>query len=248
MRGALQPLLAQVGWTERAGESWRVQSLRGKLIEFQALEADDLATLERAARLGRSWLGADGPADPRSVPPSLRSAAVRSAARRGDARLFDLIERRLRSESDPAVREDLAHALASFLQPGLAMRARELVLSTDLHLAERSVILRANIAEPELRVANWDFVVEHQKELLARLPSLAQQFLPWFQGGCSEREATDLESAVAPSASTVSSIPFQLSKALERTRVCAAVREVQAPSVAAFLARPGRAPRPSAAR
>jgi alanyl aminopeptidase len=248
MRATLRPLLAKVGWTERAGESWRVQSFRAKLIGFLALEADDRESLDRAARLGRAWLGADGPADPDSVTASLRQPALRAAARRGDARLFDLIERRLRTENDPGVRYDLASALASFLQPALAARTRELLLSPDLHLGERDAILRGNVAEPELRVANWEFVVRRQKELLERLPGIAQQFLPWFQKGCSEAEAKELESGIAPSASSVPSIPFQLRKALESTRVCAAVREVQTPSVAAFLARAGRAPRPSAPR
>ena len=240
MRASLRPLLARAGWANRPGDSWRVKDFRAKLIDFLALEAHDPEVLDRAARLGRTWLGLDGPANLGAVSADLRGPALRAAARSGDGRVFEVLEQRLRAETDPAVRYDLASALGSFLQPELAARARALILSPELHLEERMGILRSHVETPELRAANWEFVVQHQSELLQRLPAISQQFLPWMQAGCSREEEAELEHALAPSARVVSSIPFQLSKALEATRTCAAVRVAQSPSVAAFLARSRR--------
>ncbi len=240
MRASLRPLLARAGWANRRADSWRVKDFRGKLIDFLGLEAHDRQVLDRATRLGRTWLGLDGPANPGAVSADLRGPALRAAARSGDARVFAVLEQRLRAETDPAVRYDLASALGSFLQPELAARARALVLSPELHLEERLGILWSHIGTPELRASSWEFVVQHQSELLQRLPAMSQQFLPWMQAGCSREDEAELEQALAPSARVVSSIPFQLSKALEATRICAAVREAQTPSLTAFLARPAR--------
>lgn len=235
MRAQFRPVLARLGWSPRGGESTQLRTFRATVVEFLALDAGDSDVLARASRLGRAWLGSDGRLHPEAVPPDLRDAAARAMGRAGDARTFDLLEERLKAAGDAATRYSLVMAMASFRQPELAERARALAVSPDLRHWERVVILRAHALTPELRVESWRWVVTHLDALGSTLAENSAQNLASMQMGCSEAEADQLSRDMEPLARSNPGLPYHLKKAVEKTRLCAATRAVQAPSVAAFL-------------
>src|SRR5215813_7961694 len=113
----LRPLLTELGWSARPGETARLRVLRAKLIGLLAVDAGDPEVLAHAARLAKDWLGTDGVLHPEALDPDLREVAMVAAARTGDAALFDLILERFRASSYPSVQGALARGLGAFLQP-----------------------------------------------------------------------------------------------------------------------------------
>ena len=238
MTARFQPALARLGWSGRRDESPLVAELRSDVIQFLALDAGDSEVLSRAARLGRAWVGQDGRLHPEAVSPDLRDVSVRAAGRAGGKSEFDAMEARLLASDESTVRLALAGGLGSFLQPELAERARTLVLSTKLRLWERFRILFFQAYTPELRTGLTDWLVAHQEPLGASMAESDVQLLPELLTWCAESDAARVNADFAPLARTYPSLPFQLRKAEERVRLCAASRAVQAPSVAGYLAGP----------
>jgi ERAP1-like protein len=249
MRRELRPALGRLGWKPRKGEPYREMTLRSDLIAFLALDAADPDVLARAAALGKGWIAAGGKVEQGGVPLDLRDSAVRAAGRAGDAATFDALERILRSSDDGHVRMTAVEGLAAFVEPGLAARAQELILAPGLHSIERWLLIERHATTPELRDPLRRWIVAHQQELPTVLPDTKLHRLPDLLVGCSEEASEQLAGSLGGLAKNVPAFDYSLRKAQERTRVCRAVREIQAPSVASYLARQrGPVEHPSAPR
>jgi alanyl aminopeptidase len=248
MRSLYRPVLARLGWKAKAKEAARVHAFRQWVIEYMALAADDKKVLERAAALGRAYLGSDGKLHPEAVAPDLVSVAVKAAARTGSAALFDTILERLSSAEDSTVREHLLAGLAAFTDPQLSERARQLTFDERLRINERMNILAGQAgAGPALRAgagvgqrpqrAAWEWVVRNFETLAPRLPPAYVRFLTLMQGGCSEEEATELKQKLGPAMARYPGGPYSLAKAVEKTRLCAAQVSAQRKSATEFFAK-----------
>ena len=236
LRRELRPALDRLGWSVRKGEPSRVTLLRSDLVRFLALDAGDPDVLARAAALGRRWIDAGGKIERGAVPPDLRDSCVRAAGNAGGTATFDALERILRGSDDSNVRYTAALGLAASNDPGLAARARELVVAPGLRSNDRWLIIQQHAKRPELREAMRRWIVTHQKELPAVLPERKLSYLPEVLAGCSEDVSEQLAS-LGPLVKETPGLEYFVQKAREQTRLCVAVRQVQAPSVAAFLTR-----------
>jgi alanyl aminopeptidase len=237
MRAQFRPVLARLGWATHEGESARVRKLRSDVIKLLALEAADPEVLARAAQLGRAWVGKDGRVHPEAVDPDLRDVAIRAAARTGGEAEYETMASRLSASDDATVRRALALGLGSFLQPELAERARALTISPTLRLWERFSILFPQAFTPELRKGFTEWLVTHQEQLAGLMAEADKQIIAELVNGCSAEEAARVSTDFAPLARSAAGLPFQLRKVEERVRLCGAAREVQAPSMAGYLAR-----------
>ncbi|HWM87880.1 MAG TPA: M1 family aminopeptidase, partial [Kofleriaceae bacterium] len=214
MRALYAPVLARVGWKPRPGEPARVQIFRRWLIEFLALSAGDRQVLERAAALGRAYIGTDGKLHPETVDRNLVSVAVRSAARLGTAELFEAILARMLAENDSNVRENLLSALAQFTDRDLGERARGLAFDPRLRLNESVVILTSQVGNVELRPGAWAWVKRNFEKLAPRLPPAYVQFFAYAQGGCSDDAALELERFFTPRVGPYPGASYTLGKAI----------------------------------
>jgi len=244
VRARLRPLLAELGWSARPGETARLRVLRAKLIGSLAMDAADPEVLARAAKLAKDWLGRDGVLHPDALDPDLREVVMMAAGRTGDADLFELILERLRASSDPSVQGALARGLGGFLQPSLVARARQMELDGKLRLWTRIKIALSQLEAPELRTDNWRWTVAHQRELLDVLPEGAQHYLPFWNQGCTEQAGEAIPGELALTLARTPGVGLNVRKAQESARICAAVQAVQTPSVHAFLTRRDAVARP----
>jgi alanyl aminopeptidase len=245
-RARLRPLLSELGWATRPGETARLRVLRAKLIRTLAVDAADPEVLARAARLGRDWLGSDGALHPEALAPDLRDVAVVAAARTGDAALFEVMLERLRTVQDASVQHVLATGIGAFLDPALAARARQMELDGKLRFGIRIEIASSQIAALELRPDHWAWGVAHQRELLEVFSEFAQQYLPLWKHGCTDEAADALPGELALVLARNPGIGLNLRKAQETARLCAAVQAIQTPSVHAFLTRRPEGPQRTA--
>ena len=90
---------------------------------------------------------------------------------------------------------------------------------------------------PELREALRRWIIAHQNELPTVFPERSLSHLPEILAGCSEEASDQLATSLGPLEKAMPGLEYFVGKAQEQTRICRAVRQVQAPSVAAFLSR-----------
>jgi alanyl aminopeptidase len=235
MRTLHGPALARLGWTARPSEPAQVQSFRAWLIDYLAFDAQDRSVLERAAGLGRAYLGSDGHLHPEAVDRNLVPVAVAAAARTGSAELFETMVQRLNAAQESTMREILLTGLGQFTDPQLAERARDLSLGDGLRVNERADIPASQIRTLELRRGVWAWVKSHFDRLAQRMPQTYVQFIALAQAGCSEAEAAELGQALGSRLEPYPGGPYTLAKAVEGTRVCAAEVAHQRPSVSQFF-------------
>jgi hypothetical protein len=81
------------------------------------------------------------------------------------------------------------------------------------------------------------WLVAHQEQLAGLMAEGDKQIIAELVNGCSTEEAARVSTDFAPLARSAANLPFQLRKAEEAVRLCGAAREVQAPSMASYLAR-----------
>jgi cytosol alanyl aminopeptidase len=241
MRALYGPVLARLGWKARAKEPARVSTFRAWVIGYLALTARDGAVLERAAALGRAFIGTDGRLHPDAVDRNLVPTALRAAARLGSAELFDVMLQRLIRETDSTVRDSLIGGLAAFTDPALAERARALSFDERLRVNERASVVFVHSETPELRSSAWAWVKKNFDTIAPRLPPSYVRELAYVQGGCSQEDASELEQALGRKLEPYAGGPYAMAKVIEYTRLCAAQVAAQRKSATEFFARKGRA-------
>ena len=242
-RALLQPALKRWGSTARSGERGQIAEFRPELLTNLALEFNDPAVLKPASAQGRAWLGVGGTPDPAAVPPDLRVVALRCAARTGDAQVHAAMVKALNGTVDRVVRKDLVEGLASFVDPVLAGRSRDLLLAPGLTAHERFELLEDQSKTLEQSQATWAWVVANQTPLSRLLPENLLARIPEFQKGASPADAAALRTAFTDSTRAAGSgLSYQIDKTGEEIDIRAAVREVQEPSLASALG-PGRVPK-----
>jgi alanyl aminopeptidase len=239
LRSLYAPVLARIGWKSRPGEPERMRIFRPWLIDMLAFSARDSAVLTRAAALGTAYLGTDSRLHPEAVEANLVEVALRAAGRLGSPQRFETMLQRLWAAEDSNVRQALLGGLSQFTEPGLGERARALALDDRLRVNERGDVLHAQVAEPDLRPAAWEWVKTHLGEFAHRLPETYVQFLAFAQRGCGEADAEDLERSLGPEMEAHAGARYTLAKAAEATRVCGALAEHHRASVARFFAGTG---------
>jgi len=235
MRSLYGPALARLGWTAKPDEPERQTLHRAWLIRVLAVDASDRSVLERAAALGRAYLGTDGRLHPESVQPDLVGVALQAAGRTGDRALFQTMLDRLKASDDSNVRENLLGGLAQFPDPALAQQARELSMQEGLRVNERGFVLRGQVFTRDQRPAAWQWLKDRFDAFARRMPNTYVQYLPLAQQGCGEADAQDLQSSLGPHLAGYAGASYSLKKILEKTRVCGALVERQAESARQFF-------------
>jgi alanyl aminopeptidase len=236
MRSLHGPVLARMGWTPKPGEPARVQAFRPWLIDYLAFDAQDRTALERAATLGRAYLGTDGRLHPEAVDPNLVPVAVAAAARTGSTEVFETMVQRLRATEDSNARRVLLDGLAHFPDPDLAERARWVSMEKGVRASEVGIVAAYQAFRmPELRPGAWAWFKAHFEEVAPRLPRNIPQLIANVQQGCTEDEATELEQALGSRLEPYPGGLYTLAKAVEETRVCAAVVARQRQSATEFF-------------
>lgn len=221
-----RPVLARLGLKpKRPDEDGETRQLRARVLSFLALSMNDQAALDKAAALGRAYLGfgKDNQLHPEAVEPSLVGAALAAAVRKDGAPLADALMKLLDDSEDALLRGRVISALASATDPALAARARALVLDPRLRANERLTPLFIQASQPETREDTWTFVQERYDDIVAALPDTHRGALPWAtESFCSEEQAQAVEAFLAPRAEKLPGAPRNLASALESIRLCAA--------------------------
>jgi len=192
--------------------------MRRELVRFAA-PYDPVLSAE-ARRLSLAWLR-----DRAAISPLLVDVVLVTAARTGDAALFDAFMAAMRTTTERDVRASLLLALLTFEDRALADRGLELLLDPALDGRESWNTLWYAARLTPMRRATHDF-------LMAKFDALAKTVSPYAPGGwpefanglCTSRDRAEVDAFWQPRLAKYEGADRELAMALESIDECVRLR------------------------
>jgi alanyl aminopeptidase len=231
LRKTLGRALNRWGLVKKAGEPEAVSFLRPRLLYRLANEGRDAALRGHAQQLARDYSR-----DPASIDPALATNALRLAAMRGDAAMFDEYSRRFETTQIPADRQRYLVSLGEFRDPALVQRALAYALSSKTRPQEvltiPSVVSEGDLKNEDLA---YQWITGNYGTIVKRIPPDVGAFLPQFADGCSEERLERAKAFFADPAHQVEGTLKELAKVADSVTNCVSLRKREGAAVAEFL-------------
>jgi aminopeptidase N len=232
VQSVFSPLFRELGVEAPSGarEADDLRALRATVVDLVGNVGNDQNVPATARTALDRALSGQGALDATAA-----RAIIRTAARRGDQQLWDRLLEASRDASSPGERYRYLYALASFEDPALADRGLNLSLTTEVRSQDTSLYLGRFIENPAIRARAWAFVKQHWTELEPRFKiaggdsNLVRSLGSFCDNTAREDVRAFFSSHKLPAASRA------LDQTLERIGNCVAIRERQAPQLAAWL-------------
>ena len=225
-----RPILDDIGWNPRAGESDEQKRLRATVVSALGTLARDPEILRGSRELTDKILE-----DPASVDSSLVDVVVGLAALEGDAALFERMKAARASAKSPHDYYRYLYALLAFEDPQLRSQALKLALSSEMRNQDLPGYVGGMLDRPEGQAEAWEFIKSHWSEL-------RKNFTPWGGAGivgstgrlCDPKQREDVRQFFA--ANPVPASERSLKQALERIDMCIEFRTLQSQNLKSWLA------------
>ena len=231
LRKTLGPALQRWGLVKKAGEPEAVSFLRPRLLYRLANEGRDATLMAAAQELARDYAR-----DPASIDPALATNALRLAAMRGDAGLFDEYRKRFETTQIPADRQRYLLSLGEFRD--VALVARALAYTLDSKTRPQEVLtIPSVISDGDLKNEDLPFrwMTSNYAAIVKRIPPDVAAFLPQFADGCSEERLERAKAFFADPAHQVEGTQKELAKVADTVTNCVSLRKREGAAVAEFL-------------
>ncbi len=230
VRGQLRPMAAELGWQAAPGESEERHSTRGYVLYTLGYAGGDPQVFEQARALVERHLRQGAEADP-----TLMENAVRLAAIRGDAALYDRYLEQARKVEAPEERWRYQEALTRFRDPALIQRTLEYTLSPEVRIQDTGRMLASVFNNPAGRPIAWQFLKVHFEGLQGKMGrSLRSGGILRNTGGfCTAAERDDVLKFAADR-----NIPTDnrgMRQTVERMNNCIDLKSAQQERLATFL-------------
>lgn len=213
--GLLREKFQHLGWDSGAKESDDTRLARAALFRGLALIARDPAvTTEAAARMEQMWAGETG------LDPNLLDTASIAAARGGDAKSFDALIARAKTETDPAVMRRILVSLASFESAALRKRVVALVLDESVvPMQDVMTYFGALMGNTAARDDAFAFTVDNWEAIRKRTaaPMLTRRFVESL--GALTHKRAEVEALFDKHAVSLEAVPAALRQTRERLRL-----------------------------
>jgi aminopeptidase N len=225
----LNPMLAELGWTPKAGEPDERKRLRSSLVGILGDIAQDDQTLRKARELTELALR-----DPNAVDATLLDVVVPLAAKRGDAALLQKFKAAIAAAKSPGEYYRYLYALIAFEDPALAKEAYATALSPDMRAQDLPGYIDSMFEKPERRAEAWQFAKSNWDEL-------RKKFTPWGAAAivgstgalCDAKQRADVQQFFA--AHPVEASDRSLKQALEKIDMCVELRTLQTQNFSSWL-------------
>lgn len=237
-----RPALARLGLLNESlpanEHSSNAALLRGEVVWFMALDANDPSLRKELSRLGQTYVGygADGKLHPELLDPNLIRVSLIVAAQELRVPFFDALVTHLNQSKDAVFRNHVINTLAFQTKPELTAKVRALFMDDKLKKREASRLLYRHSYRVANREAIWDWATVRFDDILKRIPRSHQGSLPWLAGTfCSLKKRDHVQSFFKPRIASLEGGPRSLANVLENIEICAAtVERHRADAVAYF--------------
>ena len=230
VRDLLRPAAAELGWNPAPNESEERRSMRAYVLYTLGYAGGDPQVFEQARALVDRHLKQGSDADP-----TLLETAVRLAAIRGDAALYDQYLERARKLQAPEERWLYQQALTRFRDPALIQRTLDYTFSPEVRIQDAGRLVGPIFENPAARPLAWQYVKSHWSEVQARMGlSLGGQRVVRAAGTfCDAASRDDLQKFAAEH-----NVPAQsrsMRSTLERINNCIDLKSAQQERLALWL-------------
>jgi aminopeptidase N len=156
LRGFLSPILKDVGWEPKPGESDEQRTMRGRLFNALGYDARDPEVLAQARKIADKVLD-----NPSSVDRQLAGGAMALAALNGGQDFYDRVMIALKNPKSPEEYYMYLFTLPQFSDPKLLQRTLDYSISPDVRSQDALGVLTSVLGNPEGQKLAWDFVLTH---------------------------------------------------------------------------------------
>jgi puromycin-sensitive aminopeptidase len=231
VRGRIGPVVADLGWIPRSGESELTKQLRGELIGAQGKLGNDPAIQQRAAELYLEYCN-----DATAVDPNIVPSLILILAHTGDATRYDEFNERFRTAATPQDERRYLFSLAAFQPNALLERTLARTISGEIRSQDAPFLVSAILGNVYGRELAWAFVKTNWGKMDQLFP---KQGLRRMCGGIVSLATPKLERDVRGFFTTreIDLGGKTLDQYLEQLRIAVTVRERDSHALSTYLDR-----------
>ena len=156
LRQYLNPMMKDLGWDPKPGESNEQKTLRARLLNSLGYDARDPEALAQARKIADKALD-----DPSSVDHELAGGAFRLAALNGDQAFYDRVKTALKNPKSPEEYYWYLSTLPQFSDPKLLQQTLEFAISPDVRSQDALGVITSVLGNPAGEKLAWDFIQSH---------------------------------------------------------------------------------------
>jgi len=229
IRGRIGPVIVDLGWVPRRGESELTKQLRGELIGAQGKLGNDPAIQQQAAELYRAYRNDATAVDPNVVP-----SLVAILAHIGDTTRYEEFDERFRTASTPQEERRYLFSLAAFQPKALLECTLARTISGDIRSQDAPFLVSAILGNVYGRELAWEFVKTNWEKMDQLFP---KQGLRRMCGGVVSLATPELERDVRDFFTTrkIDLGGKTLDQYLEHLRIAVTVRERDSRALRGYL-------------
>jgi aminopeptidase N len=213
-----------------ASDSTNTRELRSELMSVLGYYGKDPAVLTQARQITQQYL-----ADPASVDSTLAQTAIAIAASKGDAALFDQLQKIAETSTNPELQEGALRLLAQFEDPALAQRSLEYAASGKVRNQDAVFQFAIALQISETREQAWKYIKANWDKVQAQFTtSLGADLVRSTGSFCSADDREDVENFFATH--KVAAADTAVKHAIEHINGCIELRALQEPSLRKWAA------------
>jgi puromycin-sensitive aminopeptidase len=231
VRGRIGPVIADLGWIPRSGESELTKQLRGELIGAQGKLGNEPAIQQRAAELYRTYRN-----DATAVDPNIVPSLVAILAHTGDATRYEEFDERFHAATTPQEERRYLFSLAVFQPKALLERTLARTINGEIRTQDAPFLVSAVLGNVYGRELAWAFVKSNWEKMDQLFP---KQGLRRMCGGIVSLATPELERDVRDFFTTrkIDLGGKTLDQNLEQLRIAVTVRERDTHALHTYLDR-----------
>ncbi len=235
LRQYLNPIVKEVGWEVKPGESDEQKTLRSRVIAALGVDARDPEALSKGHEIAEKAL-----ANSESVDHQLAGSALSVAAIDGDAAFYDRIMSALKSTKAPEEYYAYFYTLPQFKNQQLLDRTLQFAISPDVRSQDALGLISNVLQNPEGEKLAWDFVRQHWTEVeKAGGPFASAQIVGATSGFCEAEMRDQVTEFFNAHKNPAGERTYR--QAIERINNCIDLKSQQESQLASWLGQQGNA-------
>jgi aminopeptidase N len=235
MRQYLTPILNDVGWQPKPGESDEQRTLRASLFNSLGYDARDPQVLAEARKIADQTL--DNPA---SVDRELAGGALGVAAINGDEAFYDRLMTAVKNAKSQEEYYMYLFTLGQFDNPKLLERTLDYAISPDVRSQDTLQLIGAVFGNPAGQKQAWDFVLAHWDAVQkSGGPFASAAVVQASSAFCDANMRDQVQSFYA--AHKIPAAERAYRQSIERINNCVDLKSQQEPQLASWLGQHGSA-------
>ena len=229
VRSTFAPEYTKLGAPAKS-DSANTCELRAQLFGLLGLLGKDPAVLAQAREIAAKFM-----VDPGAVDATLGQTALAIAARNGDAKLFDQIQKIYETSTNPEFQIGALHLLAQFEDPALVQRSLDYAVSGKVRNQDAAIQFAIALGNDGSRNQAWKYIQDNWEKVKAQFTAEMGAVLVSSTGGfCSDDARASVETFF--STHKVASSDKALKHAIEHIDGCIELHAFQEPKLKQWLA------------